>query len=117
MFVVFHTVARTNCICVVASADIISLCIDLLKSRVDWLKAEQTHTLVGSVFLPLVDRTHNVKVVTAIVHLTHAILKSAGQVGRRCIELFMASRTHGSGSCQQMNRRGTNNGTCALIAE
>ncbi len=63
-----------------ASADIISLCIDLLKSRVDWLKQEQTHALVQTIIIPLVERSSSNKVLQAIVVLTHELCKSASKV-------------------------------------
>ena len=63
-----------------ASADIISLCIDLLRSRVDWLKSEQTHALVVNVLVPLIEKSNSVKVMQAIVGLTHDICVSASKV-------------------------------------
>jgi len=66
--------------CTAASADIISLCVDLLKSRVDWLKHEQTHALVTNVIVPLVERSSSNKVMQAIVVLTHELCKSAAKV-------------------------------------
>lgn len=64
----------------IASADIISLCIDLLRSRVDWLKSEQTHTLVVNVLVPLIEKSNSVKVMQAIVGLAHDIFISASKV-------------------------------------